>query len=464
MSEDQTAGLTSGYLPTAAFEHLEPTAVGVVDLERSIVPSAPDGRAWGVGQRDGLVLVRLHGEPLAVVHIDRDLGDVADEELAGEVWRSAGEEIRRHVERFGCAPVPGAPDVLVGGLHCAADGCPGGVPAPSGASVAAIVSTAGREEQLGRCIRSLLTQRAVELEVVVVDNRPATGGTRGVVNAIAADDPRVRYVPESRVGLSVARNRGVSETDAEFVAFTDDDVVADPGWLEWLLAPFAEPGVMASCGMVLPLELQTEAQKRFEQYAGFSKGMRRRSYDLRSGPAAGRLLYPFVNGVVGVGNNMAFRRAELIAAGGFDPALGAGSPAGSCEETWAFSKTILRGGRIVYEPRALCWHEHRKDGDALSRQVFGYGLGLGAILAKALLSDPRFYTAAAQSLPIALAQRRRARAATAGNGSGAGAAGTARPEELLRARRQGVVRGPLRYAKGVVRTHRLGLGDVIQGG
>ncbi len=94
---------------------------------------------------------------------------------------------------------------------------------------------------------------------------------------------------------------------------------------------------------------------------------------LRSGPIAGRLLYPFVNGVIGVGNNMAFRRAEIIATGGFDPALGAGSAAGSCEETWAFSKAILRGGRIVYEPRALCWHEHRKDGDALRDQIFGYG-------------------------------------------------------------------------------------------
>jgi O-antigen biosynthesis protein len=463
MSEDQTEGLTSGYLPITAFKHLEPTAVGVVDLDRSIVPSTPDGRAWGVGQRDGLLLVRLHGEPLAVVHIDRDLGEVADEELAVDIWRSAGTEIRRHVERCGDTPIPDAPDALVGGLHCTADACPDGTPANLGASAAVIISTAGRDKQLGRCLRSLLAQRRAKFEVIVVDNRPATGQAWRTVSPIAAADPRVRYIPEGRVGLSVARNRGVSETKAELVAFTDDDVVADPGWLEWLLAPFAEPEVMASCGMVLPLELQTEAQKRFEQYAGFSKGMKRRSYDLRSGPIAGRLLYPFVNGVVGVGNNMAFRRAELVAAGGFDPALGAGSPAGSCEETWAFSRAILRGGRIVYEPRALCWHEHRKDGDALRTQVFGYGLGLGAVLTKALISNPRFYVSAARSLPIALGLQWRKRVPARENGV-AGAGEPARPEELLRARREGVVRGPLRYAKGVVRAHRLGLGDVIRGG
>jgi GT2 family glycosyltransferase len=462
MSNDPTAGLTSGYLPYSAFKHLEPTAVGVVDLDHSLAPSAPDGRPWGEGQRDALLLVRLHEEPLAVVHVDRDPSTVGEEELAAELWRSAGEAIRRHVGRYGCAQVPASADALIGGLYDTAGACPGATPANARVSVAVIISTAGRDEQLARCVRSLLAQRRLELEVVVVDNRPASGETRRTVEEIAASDPRVRYVSESRKGLSVARNRGVSETDADVVAFTDDDVVVDAGWLDWLLAPFAQPGVAASCGMVLPLELQSEAQKRFEQYAGFSKGLEGRSYDLQSGQAPGRLLYPFVNGSVGVGNNMAFRRAPLAASGGFDPALGAGSPTGSCEETWAFSKVILRGERIVYEPRALCWHEHRKDGGSLREQVFGYGLGLGAILAKALLSDPRFYTAAARSLPIALDQRR----STRGAGQEVGPAddgAPVRPEELLRARREGIMRGPLRYAKGLARTRRQGLDGVIRG-
>jgi O-antigen biosynthesis protein len=459
MSENQMEGLTSGHLPATAFQHLEPTAVGVVDLDRSIVPSSPDGHAWGVGQRDGLLLVRLHGEPLAVVHVDRDPASVTNEELAAEVWRSASAEIRRHVERFRCTPVPGASDALLDGLHISSDACPGGRPAKPVAAVAVILATAGRSEQLGRCLRSLLAQRRAELEVVVVDNRPAAGETRCTVSTIAADDPRVRYVPERRVGLSVARNRGVAETDAGLVAFIDDDAIADPCWLDWLLAPFAEPGVTATCGMVLPLELQTEAQKRFEQYGGYSKGVQRRSYDLRTGRAATRLLYPFFGNVFGCGSSMAFQREELVAAGGFDPALGAGSPAGGGEDIYALSTAILRGGRLVYEPRSLCWHEHRKDGDALRGQVFGYGVGLGAIMTKALTSDPRFYAAVARSVPIALGSRRRGRA-SAGEDAMAGSSAAAFREALLRAHREGIVRGPLRYAEGVVRAHRLGLGDV----
>ncbi len=464
MSEDQTEKLTSGHLPITAFQHSDPTAVSVVDLDRSIVPSSPDNRGWDPSQRDALLLVRLHDQPLAVVRIQRNLTDVTNEELATEIWRYAGTEIRQHVERFGCVETPTDSTALVTGLRSPPTGCPGGKPPAFDTSVAVVISTAGREEQLERCVRSLLAQRRAELEVVVVDNRPATGETLRAVEPIIAEDSRVRYVAEPRVGLSLARNRGVSETRAELVAFTDDDVVADEGWLEWLTAPFVEPDVTVACGMVLPLELQTEAQKRFEQYAGFSKGLVRRSYDLRSGPAPGRLLYPFVNGVIGVGNNMAFRRAEIIAGGGFDPALGAGSAAGSCEETWAFSQAILRGGRIVYEPRALCWHEHRKDGDALRDQIFGYGLGLGAVLTKALTHDPRFYAMATRSLQIAIRLQLRKRVLGHSDKTEASNNQTIRPDELRRARREGIVRGPLRYAAGVARSHRLGLGHVIHEG
>ncbi len=472
MDEDRQGGhrasgrmsraLTNGYLPTTAFKHLGPTSIGVVDLERSTVPRSPDGRAWSVDHRDGLALVRLHGDPLGVVHVERDLTAISAEDMAEEIWRSTAEEIRRHVQRFRCTPMPMAPDALLEGQRSPANACSGGSPRRPEATVAVILCTVGQEERLGRCLRSLLTQRRSDLEVVVVDNRPHSGEALHTVKTIAADDARVRYVSEPRVGLSVARNRGIRATEADVVAFTDDDVVVDADWLEWLLSPFAEPGVTAACGMVLPLELESEAQKRFEQYGGFSKGMERRTYDLCSGRAARPLLYPYLGDLFGGGNSMAFRREELLAAGGFDPALGAGSPTGGGEDIYALSTAILQGGRLVYEPRSLCWHEHRKDGEGLRGQVFSYGVGLGAIMTKALTSDPRFYAAAARSLPIALASRRRGGASIDGQQANDEDAGASRAE-LLRAHRKGIMHGPLRYAEGVVRARRLGLNNVIRG-
>ncbi|HEV2973946.1 MAG TPA: glycosyltransferase family 2 protein [Solirubrobacteraceae bacterium] len=357
--------------------------------------------------------------------------------------------------------MPNAADALVGGAPLYAGACSGVRRAKPALSVAVIVPTVGRGEQLRRCIRSLLAQRGMQFEVIVVDNRPATGEAWRTVSALAAEDPRVRYVAEWRAGSSVARNRGVSATDADVVAFTDDDVAVDPSWLESLVAPLAEPVVTVTCGMVLPLELETEAQKRFEQYGGFSKGVEHRSYDLRAGRDAGVMLYPFWGDVFGSGNSMAFRRADFVAAGGFDPALGGGSPAQSGEDIYAFSTAVLRGGWLVYEPRAVCWHEHRKDGEALYRQVFDYGLGLGAITTKALLSgDLRFFAAVVRSVPVMLEILRRRSVSTGENGVD----GSTFSRGLTRAERAGMLRGPLRYAAGVVRTRRLGLGDVIRGG
>jgi hypothetical protein len=158
---------------------------------------------------------------------------------------------------------------------------------------------------------------------------------------------------------------------------------------------------------------------------------------------------------------MAFRRRELIAAGGFDPALGGGSPAGSGEDIYAFSTAVLRGGQIVYEPRAICWHEHRKDGNDLRRQIFDYGVGFGAILTKAATSEVRFYRAAACAIPLILRKARRRRLAAA---SGAVADAATMPDDLAPAQRAGILRGPKRYFDGVLRARRLDLRSVIRGG
>jgi hypothetical protein len=451
-------GLTCGHLPAAAFSHSEPTAIGLLDLDLAPWPTAPNGSSFAAGgERDALVLVRLHDQPLAVLHVT-DLHD--RDQLHELVRRTCAGAIRSHARRHGCVPA-GADAELLTRLLGSRDECPDQAPARVDESVAVIVCTAGRELQLERCIGSLLGQRLADLTVIVVDNRPSGGGAWSTVAPLIAADARLRYVAEPRVGLSVARNRGVSESTAEIVAFTDDDVFADPGWLAWLVRPFRDPGVSVSCGMVLPLHLRGESEKLFERYGGFSKGLRRRSFDRELGQAPGRLLYPFINGIVGVGNSMAFRRAELVAAGGFDPALGAGSPAHAGEESCAFSSAILRGGRVVYEPRALCWHEHRSDTGALRGQVYGYGVSVGAILTKAVLSDRRFWRTAAGALPVALTAPR-ATPAPSDSLPADGLGG--RPGHLRRARIKGIVHGPLRYAQGVRRARRLSLGRVIHGG
>lgn len=424
---------TPGGLPAAAFSHPEPTAVLTVDLhclDRAGITTSLRGE-----QRDALLLVRLHRDPLGIVHVPADLLDAGDERILALVDEQLGPRVRRHLLRFGCRMEDA--------------GCPGDTAAHVSGKVAVIVATTGRLAMLERCLQSLSVLQHDDLEIIVVDNRPAAP-TRELVMQRRARDSRVRYVAEHRAGLSVARNRGIAETQAEFLAFTDDDAVVDPGWLAWLLAPFADPEVAASTGMVLPLELETVAQKRFEQYAGFCKGFDRRAYDLRCNRADDRLLYPYWGGFMGSGNSMAFRRTELTAAGGFDPALP------GAEDIDAMSRAILRGGRLVYEPRSLCWHEHRRDQEALRRQLFNYGAHLTAMLTKALTHDPRFARAAIRSVPLVFQIRRRAKRQ-------AGSAAVL-PPELAKLERAGMLRGPMLYAQTLISARRLRLDEVINGG
>ena len=75
----------------------------------------------------------------------------------------------------------------------------------------------------------------------------------------------------------------------------------------------------------------------------------------------------------------------MRALGGFDVHLGAGSPGRGGEDQDAFLRVILNGRRIVYDPRAIVWHYHRRDVAALKRQIRGSGVGLSAIITKLML-------------------------------------------------------------------------------
>jgi hypothetical protein len=51
-----------------------------------------------------------------------------------------------------------------------------------------------------------------------------------------------------------------------------------------------------------------------------------------------------------------------------------------------FVRVLLDGHALMYQPEALVWHRHRADLDALQEQIIGYGVGLGAWIAKLMTS------------------------------------------------------------------------------
>jgi glycosyltransferase involved in cell wall biosynthesis len=126
---------------------------------------------------------------------------------------------------------------------------------PSDAPVVSVVmSTYNRADLLPGAIDGVLAQDAgtPPFELLVVDNN-STDGTRGVIEAAARRDRRVRYVFEPRQGLSHARNAGIAAARAALITFTDDDVRAERGWVAAIARACADhPDASMVGGRVLP--------------------------------------------------------------------------------------------------------------------------------------------------------------------------------------------------------------------
>jgi glycosyltransferase involved in cell wall biosynthesis len=84
-----------------------------------------------------------------------------------------------------------------------------------------VIPTHDRCGLLALTLRSVLWQREVDLEVVVVDDG-SSDDTAAMVAGLG--DPRVRLVRHpTALGVSAARNRGIAEARGVWVAFLDDD-------------------------------------------------------------------------------------------------------------------------------------------------------------------------------------------------------------------------------------------------
>src|SRR5262249_40184507 len=148
-------------------------------------------------------------------------------------------------------------------------------------SATVAVCTRGRPDDLEQCLTSLTHLDYPSLRVLVVDNAPDDDAVETLVRTQASP---IDYVCEPRPGLDWARNRAIVEATTDVLAFTDDDAIAEPGWLKALVGPMVEdPGVMVTTGLVVPLELETEAQHLFERHGGLGRGFVRRTLRLADG-------------------------------------------------------------------------------------------------------------------------------------------------------------------------------------
>jgi GT2 family glycosyltransferase len=157
-----------------------------------------------------------------------------------------------------------------------------------------------------------------------------------VAEADTAPDAHIRaiHLPQP-MGPAVARNRGWRAARGELIVFTDDDVVAQPGWLAAIAAAHErDPEAL--------IQGRTEPDPReLHKLAAFSRSQ------LATGPG------PWFQTC-----NIAYPRALLERLDGFDESFW--EAAG--EDTDLGWRAIEAGTRVVYEPTALNWHAVHEPG------------------------------------------------------------------------------------------------------
>ena len=213
-------------------------------------------------------------------------------------------------------------------------------------SVAVLVPTWRRPDELARCLGALRKQRRRPDRVLVV-RRPEDDATARVL-AAANDGLPVDEVLVHEPGQVAALNAGLDAAQEDVVAITDDDAEPRPDWVERIATWFAVDRRLGGLGgrdwVYHDGELQDGAKRRVGTVAWYGRFLS--FHHLGTGPARE---VDFLKGA-----NMSFRR-EAIAGLRFDRRLrGRGA---EYLNDWAFTLAVQRKGwRTVYDPAVAIDH------------------------------------------------------------------------------------------------------------
>ena len=219
-----------------------------------------------------------------------------------------------------------------------------------------VIPARNRPEAVKTCLEALARQSLTPrtYEVIVVDD--------GSEPALALDPSRwadkfdLKVIHQKNTGPAGARNRGAAEARGEFVAFTDDDCLPAPTWLENLLTTLrGRPKALVGGSTVngLPNHIFPSTSQLIIDlvYEKFNKN-RDSSYFFAS-------------------NNIACRRSNLFAIGGFD----ADFHKAGAEDREFCDRWRRKGWPLIWNETALIEHRHAQNLAEFVRLYFRYGQG-----------------------------------------------------------------------------------------
>lgn len=212
-----------------------------------------------------------------------------------------------------------------------------------------VICTYNRASILKETLESFINlrgSREASVELLVVDNN-SNDSTAQVVNQYKAQLLNMQYVFEPKPGLSYARNTGISHARGALVAYVDDDVFFEPGWLDAVRRVFLDtPEASCMGGQSIPLFEESRPEWLKDEFL-----------DTYGSTLSGNSIKWMVYPEHPFGLNMVFRREVFTKVGKFNPSLGRiKKNLLSMEETEYFLRVSQAGLKVIYNPAALLYH------------------------------------------------------------------------------------------------------------
>jgi GT2 family glycosyltransferase len=218
-----------------------------------------------------------------------------------------------------------------------------------------VIPTRNRPQAVEHCLDALAAQTmpSGSFEVLVVDD--GSEPTLVLDPARWASKFSLKLIHQKNTGPAGARNRGVAEARGEFLAFTDDDCLPTPTWLETLIDALRE---------------NSEAMVGGSAFNGLKENPFSETSQLILEMVYDHFNYDRADAYFFASNNLACRKDEFLKIGAFDVSFRAASEDRDLCDRWR-----MAGGRLFWVEKAMVEHRHAQSFATFTRIHFRYGRG-----------------------------------------------------------------------------------------
>lgn len=226
--------------------------------------------------------------------------------------------------------------------------------------VSIIVSVYNGQETIGKCLNSVLALDYPDFEVIVMDDA-STDKTKYVLKYFVEKNASSRIHIEvfglvKNVGQAKCRNEAVECVKGDYIAFVDADVIVDKNWLKELMSSPFLAGVGGK--QLCPKDATPFQRILFKFIAKFGEYQGEEFKSVQHLPSC----------------NVIYHKQLFQALGGFkDLRYG---------EDVDFNYRLTREWKLMYNPKAICYHYPPKTLKAFLKKMYHYGKAQGMLVRK----------------------------------------------------------------------------------